>query len=407
MFIAMNHPNAFMDPISFSSFIFYPRTFYMARGDAFKGGLATLLLESMGIVPIYRLRDGGYESVKKNLQSFKIAYKLLDRKKRIMVFAEGLSVKERRLRPIQKGTAKMSFGYLEQGGDRNLTIVPVGVNYSEPEKFRTYAYYLVGEPIAVRDYYEEYKSQPAQAILKLTAEIQRRMEPLVPSLADRENDEVIEQLQPVLKRQFMESNKLDYHDPADQQRYWEFVISRLNDLTMRDPERAEELRLEVSRYTQRVRQLKLRDHLLYRETRNESLLNFVNLFVLALAFPLYLVGKMLNYPAWRLAQRVAAKKAKNIEFKASITFGAGSIMLNILFLAELLIVWLVCPGWQSLVIYTAVKATCGLVALHYSPFRKKMLGALRFSRLKKTDPEQVESLLELRAKILTFIGEMT
>ena len=72
MFIAMNHPNAFMDPMAYCAFLFYPRTYFMARGDAFKKGLATTALESMGILPIFRLRDGGYESVKKNLDSFKI-----------------------------------------------------------------------------------------------------------------------------------------------------------------------------------------------------------------------------------------------------------------------------------------------------------------------------------------------
>ena len=69
MFIAMNHPNAFMDPMTFSWLVFHPRTRYMARGDAFKKGFARWALESMGIVPIFRLRDGGYENIKKNLDS--------------------------------------------------------------------------------------------------------------------------------------------------------------------------------------------------------------------------------------------------------------------------------------------------------------------------------------------------
>lgn len=406
MFIAMNHPNAFMDPISFSTFLFYPRTFYMARGDAFKPGLAAFLLQSMGIVPIYRLRDGGYESVKKNLESFKTVYKLLDKGEKIMVFAEGLSVKERRLRPIQKGTAKMAFGYLEQGGNRDLKILPVGVNYSEPEKFRPYAYYQIGEPIRVNDFYEEYRQQPAQAIIRLTAEIQRRMSLLVPSLIHRENDEVIEQLQPILKRIFLEANKLDYAKPAHQQQYWEFIVRRLNDLTEKDPEQVEIFRTDVMHYTNRLKQLNLRDHLFYQEEKGAKLLNFVNLFLLAGGFPFYILGKLLNLPAYYLAQRVAAKKVKNIEFKASVTFGTGAILLNIFFLIELLSVWLICRNWYAPVIYAVIKGACGLIALNYSPFRKKMMGAFRLAKLKNTDLAQFKSLLDLRRKIVTFIGEL-
>ena len=68
MFLAMNHPNAFMDPLTFSWVLFHPRTRYMARGDAFKKGFAAWALQSMGIVPIFRARDGGFEKIKKKTE---------------------------------------------------------------------------------------------------------------------------------------------------------------------------------------------------------------------------------------------------------------------------------------------------------------------------------------------------
>jgi hypothetical protein len=95
---------------------------------------------------------------------------------------------------------------------------------------------------------------------------------------------------------------------------------------------------------------------------------------------------------------------KNIEFKASITFGVGSLALNIFFLLELLIVWLIWHKWQYLLVYTGIKAVCGWIGLLYSPFRKKMLGAFRLSNLKKADLARFKSLLHQRAEILAFIG---
>jgi len=404
MFIAMNHPNAFMDPISFATFLFYPRTYYMARGDAFKKGLATTVLQSLGIVPIYRLRDGGYESVKKNLDSFKVAYRLLNKGKKIMVFAEGLSVKERRLRSIQKGTAKMSFGYLEQGGNHELKILPVGITYSEPEKFRPYVFFHIGEPIAVKDHYEEYKTHPAQAILKLTALLEERMKPLVPSLLHKENDVLIEQLQPILKGQFMEARKLDYHNPGHQQEYWKWVIEKLNKLTEEKPQLVEGLRKETNDYHNQLCTLKMRDHLVYQASRGHGMLNFVNLFALIFGFPFYLLGKLLNFLPYYLAQKIARKKVKNIEFKASITFGVGGLLLNFLFLIELVVVWLICQNWVCPLAYAVIKAGSGLIGLNYSPFRKKMLGAFRLSGLEKKDPSLFTSLFLKRQKILDLIG---
>lgn len=63
--IAMNHPNAFTDPI-YIAYLSYPlRVSYLARGDAFKPGLVSYLLEKIGIVPIFRIQDGGKEGLKK------------------------------------------------------------------------------------------------------------------------------------------------------------------------------------------------------------------------------------------------------------------------------------------------------------------------------------------------------
>src|ERR1035437_671148 len=211
MFLAMNHPNAFMDPVTLSWLLFYPRTRYMARGDAFKKGFVAWAMHSMGIVPIFRLRDGGYGNIKKNFDSFETAYGLLDKRQKIMVFAEGICVQERRLRPIQKGTAKMSFAYLDRGGYDDLKIIPIGVNYSTPSKIRGDLFIQVGAPIVVKDYYEDYKKQPGQAIVKLTAHIQEKLKPLVPSLLHKENDILIEQLQPIFKKQFIEDHKLNFN----------------------------------------------------------------------------------------------------------------------------------------------------------------------------------------------------
>lgn len=145
--IAMNHPNAFTDPILFT-YVAYPvRTYYLARGDAFKPGLISWILEKIGIVPIFRIQDGGKEGLKKNDEAYRRVNHLLGKNSKIIVFAEGLCVQERRLRPLKKGVARMVFGAYTAIKDDRLMVYPVGVNYSQPDKFRSDLFYNVGEPI--------------------------------------------------------------------------------------------------------------------------------------------------------------------------------------------------------------------------------------------------------------------
>jgi len=70
MILALNHPNAFMDPVVFSLVVYPPKFKYLARGDAFKPGIAAYLLESLGLAPIYRIQDGGKEGLQKNSETY-------------------------------------------------------------------------------------------------------------------------------------------------------------------------------------------------------------------------------------------------------------------------------------------------------------------------------------------------
>ena len=63
--IAINHPNAFADPVGLG-FIMYPTRFwYLARGDVFKPGFMSWILDKIGIIPIYRISEGGKEGLLK------------------------------------------------------------------------------------------------------------------------------------------------------------------------------------------------------------------------------------------------------------------------------------------------------------------------------------------------------
>src|SRR5438034_10882663 len=69
--LAMNHPNAFMDPIMFAFFAYPPKFYYLARGDAFNSWFGNYFLTSVGVAPIFRIQDGGKEGLKKNEDTYK------------------------------------------------------------------------------------------------------------------------------------------------------------------------------------------------------------------------------------------------------------------------------------------------------------------------------------------------
>lgn len=125
--MASNHPNSFFDAIVIA--VHYPKPIYfLARGDAFKKPLVAKFLNSLHLIPIYRLSEGK-ENLNKNTTTFETCISLLKQKRTILIFSEGICVNEWNLRPLKKGTARLALMALHKGIN-NLKIQPTNLNYS-------------------------------------------------------------------------------------------------------------------------------------------------------------------------------------------------------------------------------------------------------------------------------------
>jgi 1-acyl-sn-glycerol-3-phosphate acyltransferase len=396
--IALNHPNAFMDAIALSITLYYPRTYYMARGDAFKPGLITTILTWTGIVPIFRMRDAGIEGLRKNDASFSIVYKLWTKNKKIIVFPEGLCIQERRLRSIQKGTARMAFGFMDAYKRDDFLIVPVGVTYSHPAEFRTDVYYEAGEAIAVKDYYAAYKENQVTGINLLTKVLEERMKLLVPSLKHTENDLLLEQLQPVYKHTFLEDNKLDTSRLENHQRFWVHTIDRLNSITEKNDGTIERLRTATEEYTKALAKQNVADENISGNGNSVSAL-----FWLIIGFPFYFIGKLLSFLPWSAAKSIAHKTAKNIEFRTSVNYVTGTFFSLFYLIIELLVIWFIWKTWWLLLAYVGVKVLTGLIALAYSYRKKRWMGELKTAGLRRNNPDLLNKLKGQRTEILSIL----
>jgi 1-acyl-sn-glycerol-3-phosphate acyltransferase len=129
--IACNHPNSFFDAIVIA--VNYPKPIYfLARGDAFKKPLVAAFLNSLQLIPIYRLSEGKSNLVK-NEDTFKRCLSLLKNKETILIFSEGICVNEWQLRPLKKGTARLAL----MASTENKAVVkiqPTNINYSSFDK---------------------------------------------------------------------------------------------------------------------------------------------------------------------------------------------------------------------------------------------------------------------------------
>lgn len=143
LLIAANHPNSFLDAIVVSS-IFHQPVYALARGDVFKKKWIIRILHSLNILPVYRIREGA-DKLMDNYETFDNCIELFKKNGVVLIFSEGLCVNEWHLRPLKKGTARLALQAWEQGIP--LTVLPLGINYSNFYRLSKYIDVKTGQPI--------------------------------------------------------------------------------------------------------------------------------------------------------------------------------------------------------------------------------------------------------------------
>ena len=108
LLLAANHPNTLMDPLLVAINLRQPVAF-LAKSTFFRNPVLRAVMESGNSIPIFRRQDAAVDAdapatpaqlAAQNEASFGRCYDYLGRGGTLMIFPEGTSVSERRLRPL-------------------------------------------------------------------------------------------------------------------------------------------------------------------------------------------------------------------------------------------------------------------------------------------------------------------
>ncbi|MBA2330402.1 MAG: 1-acyl-sn-glycerol-3-phosphate acyltransferase [Flavisolibacter sp.] len=143
LLFAANHPNSFLDGVILTTLL-EENLYSLARGDAFKKPWHKKILLWVHQLPVYRTSEG-VENLGHNYTTFKACQDVFRNNGIVMIFSEGRCINEWHLRPLKKGTARLAISTWLKGID--LTVVPVGFNYSSFRNFGKNVFINFGEPL--------------------------------------------------------------------------------------------------------------------------------------------------------------------------------------------------------------------------------------------------------------------
>jgi len=170
--LCANHANALADAVIMQAVI--PRLLHpIARSGLFKNWLLKPFMLTMQAVPVYRRQDND-ANTSTNRSTFQRCYEMFEQGEVLLIFPEGQSHSDPSLRPIKTGAARMILGCAKKSTP--LTVLPIGLTFSNKGKFRSNVFIKLGEPIMVTPAASEESEKNSQTVRQLTVDIQRGIE---------------------------------------------------------------------------------------------------------------------------------------------------------------------------------------------------------------------------------------
>ncbi|MCB0569734.1 MAG: 1-acyl-sn-glycerol-3-phosphate acyltransferase [Phaeodactylibacter sp.] len=393
--LASNHPTAFLEPCILACFLDRP-LYFLVRGDLFKKPFYASLLRGLHMLPVFRLKDGGYGKLKDNYSTFEACHTALAERKTIMILAEGNTIQEKRLRPLQKGAARIALGTLDaQPQVEEAFIVPVGVNFTYANRPRTEVYIDFGEPIPVSTHLAEFRENNNQAMAALTEVLRGGMEQHIIIVARKEDDELAEYLFQLYRTGHPNAALPIVSDTGSPLYPEKAIAATINELS---GEKRREL-LSLSRdYFQALGAHALDD----RAAGGRNYATAVNAILLVLGFPFFLTGYLWNYLPARLGKNVSDTKVKTLEFKSPVRW-AATLGAYLAYVLLWLLIAAIAGHWAIGLVVIVVLVFLGHSSYYYREFAERFRMSRAFGRL---DAGQQSELQDKRAAVLAAFRGM-
>ncbi|MFN5319252.1 MAG: 1-acyl-sn-glycerol-3-phosphate acyltransferase [Bacteroidia bacterium] len=336
--LACNHPNSFLDAIVVA-LVLKRKIHFLVRSDVFRKPRVAALLQKMNMIPIYRLEEGN-SNLGRNDATFSLCFELLKRGELILIFSEGNCVVEKRLRTLKKGTARIWFGAMDYTGwEKDIAVIPVGINYTKPYYFRTELMLNFGAPCPLHSLKEIWQSEPAKAIRLfnecLFETIQRELL-IIPDHAADEGAEVIldvfrsQTRHPMLRWYYPESARFEHERE---------LLLRLH-----AQHHAKQLYRDAENFGKGAHKLGIR-----LEYLDAYISRWQSIFLL-LGFIPALAGALIHFLPYWISMRSVRKTKFHPKFRSSVLFGSAALSSYLFYIVSTALLMIIDIRWATVIL---------------------------------------------------------
>lgn len=382
--ILANHTNSFMDAM-ITGICLKRRIHFFVRGDVFGHRLAGRLFRQLGMMPVYRLKEGK-ENLGLNDTSNQEALAVLERGGAVLIFAEGQSALEKTLKPLKKGPFRLAVMTVEKT-QVPLRLVPLGINYLDPMATGTDVWLRAAGTMDAREQLLKNEGNAAKTATDLMRQASGWMEPVVVHAENAGDAVLLQGLLELAEEEEVPAGKLSFTTIKT----WEQKLKAAPE------DQVGELKEKLGEYRELLKAVGLKNW------RSEGRLLWLDvLLVVAGAIPA-LAGWLFHIVPVAIARRLTDKKLKDPDFYASV-FCVGAVLLSLCWYLLALVTALCFFKGIQVVLAGLLLAAAGVFYLRlYRPALSGLLQLMQQQTLHDQYPRATDRLRELRKEMLGWL----
>lgn len=397
MFVA-NHPGAFMDPIVIGAFA-SKSLYYIARGESFKNKIAAWFFKRLHMIPVYR-KEETPELTHKNDGVFKACYSHFEKGRSLMIFPEGTSKIEHRLRKVKSGAARIALGAEAKNNfELDLEIVPVGLTYSNPQNFRTDVHVDFGTPIKLKDWQAAYEKDSFKAAKQLTKEIESRIKEQMLLIENQENDLLYERLHEVYFEEMIKRFEEPNISKKEKLNLKNELVKAVEYFKEKDPEFSGKLERLLEEYCFEVGAVAQKFPNFNKRLIDGKKSITKHFFSALFGFPFFLAGFIANIIPYKVSGILTEKFTQRDDFTGGLRLVIGTFAFLFNYIGWLVILNSYLPVFLALII-TTLLPVLGMLALGYSRMYMELKAELFYQRMVVTENKEFKKMLDLRSLII-------
>lgn len=406
LLLLSNHPNTFMDPIVIAVFL-QRRVHFLAAGKWFNLPLGKWLFPKFNMIPVYRKMDDP-TLMKKNDETFDRCFEHLERNGAILIFPEGISTIERRIKHLKSGSARIALG-AEARNDYKLgvQVVTIGLNYSAPDSFRSELHIRIDPPIEAAKYANSHRADAFKAVHELTNAVRDGLQRQVIAIDDEHVDVLVKNIEDIYKGRVARELGISRKDKDEVFNLTKTMIEVVHHYNEKEPARVRMVKQKIDAYIDELDRVGLHDRVVGGAGKKRSLFlaNVLNVLYVIAGLPLYLYGLLNNYIPYKIPGSIAKRYVERIEFRGPIMMVVGIFTFSVFYALQIWLAAIYLPSAWWVLGYALSLPLSGAFTYYYWNRLKRIHARWLFVSLFYRRTELVANLVMKRQEIINDLDK--